>query len=84
VLSLTGCSEGTVMQNCSYCLVLSAVVLVDFVVDKQDEDHGWYYLGYQMDNYQCKTQFVLCSSLGVRTLSLTAVQMQKSAAGALL
>jgi hypothetical protein len=60
------------------------VILVDFMVDKQDEDHGWYYLGYQMDNYQCKTQFVLSPSLGVRTLSLTAVQMQKSAAGALL
>jgi hypothetical protein len=72
------------MQNCSYWLVLSPVILVDFVVDKQDEDHGWYYLGYQMDNYQCKTQCILCSSLGVRTLSLTVVQMQKSADGALL
>jgi len=42
-------------------------------VDKQDEDHGWYYLGYQMNNYQCKTQFILCSALGVRTRSWTAL-----------
>jgi hypothetical protein len=72
------------MQNCSYCLVLSTVILVDFVVDKQDEDHGWYYLGYQLDNYQCKTQFILCSVLGVQILSWIALHMQKSAAGALL
>lgn len=60
------------------------MILVNFVVDKQDEDHGWYYVGYQMDNYQCKTQFVLCSALGARTLSWSALHMQKSAAGALL
>jgi hypothetical protein len=72
------------MQNCSYYLVLSTVILVDFVVARQDEDRGWYYLGYRMDSYQCKTQFILCSALGVRTLSWTALHMQKSAAGALL
>ena len=66
--------------------VLSTVILVDFVVNKQDEDHGWYYLGYQMDNYQCKRQFVLCSALGVRThmLCVGLLHVQKSAAGALL
>ena len=51
VLSLTACSECDVMQNCSYCLALLTVILVDFMVDKQAEDYGWYYLGYQMDNY---------------------------------
>jgi hypothetical protein len=84
VLSLTGCSERDVMQNYSYCLVLSTVTLDDFVVEKQDEDHGWYCLRYQMDNYQCKTHFVLCSAVGVRTLSWTSLHMQISAAGALL
>jgi hypothetical protein len=43
---------GLLWETFTLYLVLSTVILVDFVVDKQNEDHGWYYLGYQMEDYQ--------------------------------